>query len=225
MRLAGVRRKGGLQAAASLNARLLIGAQHVLVVPQGLSFPAAGVEVEHRTGQFEEVRIAWKDPVLVTPGTQRIPQQPAPDAAARRTRLAAEHVGGFGGEVAQAVPAEWHTAVGGSFAGEGNHQRPRGGRQHRRAAATRSVPQPVAPIGQEPGAPALHCGATHPLLLRQPPCPEPSRAAQNDAGPARQTLGRRSCSCPLGQLLLSGRGERDHAGGLHHRFRTSCCRR
>jgi hypothetical protein len=74
--------KRGLQAATSLDAGLLVGTQHVLVVPQWLALPAAGVQIEDRTGKFEKMRVAWKDPALVAPGTQRILEQPAPDAAA-----------------------------------------------------------------------------------------------------------------------------------------------
>src|SRR6266487_2973185 len=83
-RLIGAWRQGGLESATGLDARLLIGTQDVLVCPEWLALPAAGVQVEHRASDFQEVRIAWEDPALVAPGTQRILQQPAPDAAARR---------------------------------------------------------------------------------------------------------------------------------------------
>jgi hypothetical protein len=59
-------------AAADLDARLLIGAEHVLVRPEWLALPGARVEIEHGPSQFQKVWIARKDPAPVPPGAQRI---------------------------------------------------------------------------------------------------------------------------------------------------------
>ena len=61
-----------LQSAARLNTGLLVRTEHVLVSPERLALPAAGVQVEHRAGPLEEVRIARKDPAVVSPGTQGV---------------------------------------------------------------------------------------------------------------------------------------------------------
>jgi hypothetical protein len=56
-------------ATADLDARLLIRAEHVLVRPEWLALPLAGVQVEHGSGQLQEVPITWKDPAPIAPRT------------------------------------------------------------------------------------------------------------------------------------------------------------
>src|SRR5713101_9665396 len=77
--------QGGVNAAASLDTGLLIGADDVLVRPQRLALPTTGVQIKDRAGAFQKVRIAGKDPALVAPGPQRVPHQQPPDGAARGT--------------------------------------------------------------------------------------------------------------------------------------------
>src|SRR5579864_4528185 len=88
---------------SDLNAGLLIGTEDVLVGPQRLALPLAGVQVEHRTGPLQKMWIARKDPTPKAPGTQGIACQPAPDGSARgRDFLALETVGDFDRQFTQA---------------------------------------------------------------------------------------------------------------------------
>src|SRR5437870_10832512 len=96
----------GMQSAASLDAGLFIGAEHILVRPQRLALPAAGVQLEHRASEFQKVRIAGKDPALVAPGTQSVLHQQPPDGAARGTSAASQLDRNLGGEFGEAVATE-----------------------------------------------------------------------------------------------------------------------
>jgi hypothetical protein len=211
------RRECGVPSAASLDARLLIRTEHELVRPEWLTLPTAGVQVEDWAGEFQKSRVAREDPVLIAPRTQRILHQPAPDAAARGTVGRAQHVGGFNGELVQAVTAERHATCGWSFARQRHDQSAGGWRKHDGTATARSILQPVTPAEHEAGAPALHRGAAHPLLLRQPAGAESRGAAQNDARSTCQTLWRRGGPRPNRQASLLGssqdnqRSRSDHA--------------
>jgi len=66
--LKGTGRQRWMTAATDLDAGLLIRAQYVLVRPEWLALPGTGVQIEHRSSQFPKVRIARKDPALVSPG-------------------------------------------------------------------------------------------------------------------------------------------------------------
>ena len=50
-----------------LNARLLVGTDHVIPQPQTLTLPPARVQIQDAPGFLGEVRVAWEDPVFVTP--------------------------------------------------------------------------------------------------------------------------------------------------------------
>jgi hypothetical protein len=205
-----------LQSTARLNAGLLVGAEHVLVGPQRLALPAAGVQVQHRAGQLEEVRVARKDPALMAPRAQRVVHQPAPDAAARRTGLGAQEGGHFCGEFAHAVAAEWNVTLGWSFTRQRDHQGACRGRQDARPAAAWSVLESIAPVRLETSAPALHRRPTHAFLVRQPTRPESGGTAQNDARAARQALWSGRCTRPTGQRPLLDCGQHDRRCGSSH---------
>ena len=51
--------------AAGLDAGLLIGAEDVVLGPQGYALPQARIEVQHRAGLVGDVGITGKNPVLV----------------------------------------------------------------------------------------------------------------------------------------------------------------
>src|SRR5262249_45590918 len=74
----------------------LVGAQHVLVVPQRLALPPAGVQVEHGHCPLEEVRIARKEPTAIAPWPQRVLGQQPPQAGARGGNLLGRQLSGFG---------------------------------------------------------------------------------------------------------------------------------
>lgn len=63
---------------ARLYARLLVGAEHIVVRAQRGAFPASVIEVEHPFGPFAEVLCARKNPASVRPGFDRVGAQPAP---------------------------------------------------------------------------------------------------------------------------------------------------
>jgi hypothetical protein len=71
-----------MTSATSLDTGFLVGAEHVLVRPERLALPAAGIQVEHWAGQFDKARIARKDPALEAPWAECVAHQQPPDAAA-----------------------------------------------------------------------------------------------------------------------------------------------
>src|SRR4051794_16889079 len=95
------RRRAWVDPLARLDRGLGVGADDAVAGLQQLAFPAAGVEVENRSGPFEEPRIAGEDPGALLPGLDRILAQPTPDR--RRRRLAD---GLLDDEAVQLRPAE-----------------------------------------------------------------------------------------------------------------------
>src|SRR5262249_58448864 len=57
----------GMAGAAGLDARLLIGAENVIVGAQGLALPHARIEVQNQASLLGEVGLPRKDPVLGPP--------------------------------------------------------------------------------------------------------------------------------------------------------------
>src|SRR5713101_354626 len=76
--LSGARRQGRVFADASLDAGLLVGADHELVGFEVFALPLAGVEIEDAPGFGGEVRIAREDPGAVLPGPNGVFVEPAP---------------------------------------------------------------------------------------------------------------------------------------------------
>jgi hypothetical protein len=70
-------REREVDAHPGLDAGFLVGAEHVLVVAERLSFPFPLVEVQGAGGLEGEVRVAGKDPRPVLPGLQGIVSEPA----------------------------------------------------------------------------------------------------------------------------------------------------
>jgi hypothetical protein len=58
----------GVFAAPGLNAGLLVGRDHELIVFQWLTLPLTGLQIEYAAGFVGEVGIAWKDPATVVTG-------------------------------------------------------------------------------------------------------------------------------------------------------------
>lgn len=78
---AGLSRVGGVRTAQRLDAGLLIGRQHELVVPQGASIPDPSIKVKDAPGFFGELGIAGEDPRSMLPRSNRILMEPAPYGA------------------------------------------------------------------------------------------------------------------------------------------------
>jgi len=74
--------KRGVLTRALLDAGFLIGAEHKVVRAQGFAGPAAFVEVENPSGLVRKVWVAWKDPASISPRTQRVLTEPAPNGCA-----------------------------------------------------------------------------------------------------------------------------------------------
>jgi hypothetical protein len=72
-----------MAAISSLNGGLLVGADHVLSLSEGLVFPPTLVEVQHSRGFLGEVRIAREDPRAVLKRADGILAEPSPDGGAR----------------------------------------------------------------------------------------------------------------------------------------------
>jgi hypothetical protein len=74
-----------VDAHAGLDAWLLIGAEHALVIAERLPFPFPLVEVKD-AGGLREVRVAREDPRAVLPGPQRVVSEPAAHGGRRDRR-------------------------------------------------------------------------------------------------------------------------------------------
>ncbi len=72
---AGVR---GMLAAAGLNAGLFICGDHEFVIFQCAALPLAGIQIQHTASLVGEIRIAWKDPTAVIPGSNGVFMEPTP---------------------------------------------------------------------------------------------------------------------------------------------------
>src|SRR5215468_1145065 len=76
------RRQGGMATVAGLDAGLLVGAQDVVLGPQGFALPQARIEVQNRASLVNEAGITRKNPVLVSPRFEGIRIEHPPHHAA-----------------------------------------------------------------------------------------------------------------------------------------------
>ena len=211
-----------MSATTHLDAGLLISTDHVLVRPEWPTLPLASVQVEHWAGLFQEVRIAWEDPVPIAPRTQGVVDEHPPNAAARHSDgVGRESVGDFHTEFAEAVATQRHVALGGKFARQRHDQGTRGGGEDRWSAAARAIVEASTALDQETGSPTPNGGAAHTFLLGQGAAPQPGRAAQDQSGSTGQTLWCRTRPLPGGQLVEFSGCQLDCGGGSRHRRRTS----
>src|SRR5439155_2766591 len=97
-------RQGRMAPAAGLDAGLLIGAEDVVLRPQGLALPPARIEVQNRAGFVNEVGITRKNPVLVPPRFDSIRIEHPPHRTATDRR--AQHGADPGSDVGQRLSAQ-----------------------------------------------------------------------------------------------------------------------
>jgi len=165
----------GVAAMTDLNAGLLIGAKHVLVRPEWLALPLAGVrsstgparsrkcgsrgKIQQRQRQGRRASCTNSRQMLVRAGvTSWVPR-----------------IGDFDTEFAEAVAIEPHVAIGGWFTRQRHDQRPRGGFARQWPTAARPILEPIAAGGHEPAEPAAGGGSAHPLPIEPGRgCPKPS---------------------------------------------------
>ena len=67
-----------MSASACLDAGLLVGRHHELIVAQCLPIPASFVQIQDASRFDRELGIAGKDPAAMLPGSDRILVKPAP---------------------------------------------------------------------------------------------------------------------------------------------------
>src|SRR5271166_3178099 len=75
------RRQSRVTSDSGLDARLLVRADDVVPTAQRFTLPGASVQVQNAPSFFGELRVAWKDPVLIPPGFNRVVVQDSPDSA------------------------------------------------------------------------------------------------------------------------------------------------
>lgn len=85
-RPAGLASPGSMPAGSCLDAGLLVGRDHKLIVLQCLTVPKARVEIQDAARFQGKVRVARENPGSVLPGTEGILVQPSPDGAAADLR-------------------------------------------------------------------------------------------------------------------------------------------
>src|SRR5713101_2614354 len=98
------RGQAGRAAEASLNTRLLIGTEDVVLGAQGFLLPVPRRQIHHAPGLLSEVGVAGKDPILVPPGFEGSGRQNPPDRAA--TDRLAQRRAGLPGEVCGREPTQ-----------------------------------------------------------------------------------------------------------------------
>src|SRR5450759_2124479 len=124
-RMPRVRGDRRVAADASLDARLLVGADDELIALERAALPLAGVEVEHARRLALEVRVARKDPAAVGPGLDCVLAEPAPDSRVgdRADEPAPDHLGP---DVGHVEPAERKAQAGRQLTRDrldGDHER------------------------------------------------------------------------------------------------------
>src|SRR5712691_2672200 len=140
------------------------------------------------------MRISWKDPAAIAPGTQGIVRQQPPDGAARGSDfLGTETVGHFSSEFAEAVATERHVAIHGTFACHGHDQRTGGGFDRQWSTTARPILEPITAFGHKTGEPTADGSSAHLLLARQSAATQAGRVAQDHSSPTDQTLRGRAC--------------------------------
>src|SRR5262249_59341077 len=80
------RRERGSGPQPRLDAGFLVGREHEVPAAERRALPAPLVKVEHAARLGSELGIAGKDPAAVSPGTQGVPAEPAPERRAADLR-------------------------------------------------------------------------------------------------------------------------------------------
>lgn len=75
--------KRGMLAPPGLNAGLFVSRDDVFVALEDLAIPATRIQIQYSASLDGEGGITWKDPAAVTPRTNGVFMEPAPDGAAR----------------------------------------------------------------------------------------------------------------------------------------------
>ena len=94
---------------SGLDARFLIRADDVVPAAQWFALPRASVQVQNAPGSFGELWVAWKDPVLVSPGFDRVSVEDSPDGAG--TNRAAQGHRCSVGQVRSRQPTQWQLGL------------------------------------------------------------------------------------------------------------------
>ena len=140
-----------------LDARLLVGAEDVVLGAQGLALPAARVQVQDRPGFLDEAGVAREDPVLVLPGLDGIAVQDPPHRTAADGL--AQSLPNPSRDIGQGLAAQGLLGLGHQLTGGGLDQRPDPGGKTRPCGRVRGCrprrnrPRPSADASAAPGGP------------------------------------------------------------------------
>ena len=107
------RRQSRVTSDAGLDARLLIRADDVVPAAQRFALPGASVQVQNAPSFFGELRVAWKDPVLIPPGFDRVRVEDSPDGAG--TDRSAQGRRSSVGQVRSRQPTQWQLGLADGF--------------------------------------------------------------------------------------------------------------
>lgn len=130
------RREREVDTPAGLDAGLLVGAEHVVVLAKRLPFPYPLVEIQDAGGLEGEVRVAGKDPRPVLPGLQGVISEPTAHSG-RRGRGSDATGRRMAVQLGAGSAGQGRSARGGHLAGEGLDPGHDAGREHRRPRARR----------------------------------------------------------------------------------------
>ncbi len=103
---------------AGLNAGFFVGADHVVIGAQLFPLPDALIKVKNTTGLLGKVRIAWKNPAAILPGSNGVSIEPTPDCgSADGSHNALVH--GFPGYVSMTETRKRQALFAWQFTGKG----------------------------------------------------------------------------------------------------------
>ena len=157
---------------AGLDAGLLVGAEHVLVLAERLPFPFPLIEVQDAGGLEGKVRVAGEDPRPVLPGLQDVVSQPAAHGG-RRGRGSDAAGCSMAGQLGAGPASHRRPARGGHLARQGLDRGHDGGGEHARPARARCVGQSLDALLAVPASPL----AGRVLADAQPLSDQPVRRA------------------------------------------------
>lgn len=140
--------QGGVNAPASLNARLLIGGQNAIGLAQGFALPLRLIQVQYSAGFELESRITRENPGAMSPGSNGIVAEPAPQG--RFTdRGHQPALDDFAADLRHAPARQRHLRLVGQLAGQGlNGYDEAGGKRAPGARCGIVPPNPAVVLGR-----------------------------------------------------------------------------
>ncbi len=116
------RRQSRVTSDSGLDARLLVRADDIIPTTQRFAVPGASIQIQHSPSFFGELRVAGKDPVLISPGFDRVSVEDSPDGTGT-DRSAQGHRSSVG-QVRIRQPTQWQLGQADSLTGDRLDDRP-----------------------------------------------------------------------------------------------------